>query len=172
MQKFHKGDLVRVAKDLGPTMSHFKRDCDAIVLGSYTDEYGRGMERHDHTYSIFIKNRGGHSWYDEDQLTLVQASRLDLLAEWEAEVTARRTQAGDLDWIFSHGQELIDICPPDTAQALATCLGLGDLCGSHGEYIVFFTNALAVLQEAKPFLATGDKAGWLAHCARVKEHAG
>lgn len=42
-QKFHKGDHVRVAKDLGPRMSHFKNDCDAIVISSYDDKLGGGQ---------------------------------------------------------------------------------------------------------------------------------
>ena len=41
-QKFKKGDYVRVTKNLGPMMSHFKSDCNAIVMGSYNDRYGGG----------------------------------------------------------------------------------------------------------------------------------
>ena len=36
-QKFHKGDVVWVAKDLGSTMAHFTGGCHAVVAGSYTD---------------------------------------------------------------------------------------------------------------------------------------
>lgn len=43
--EFIMGDYVRVAKDLGPTMSHFTSDCDAIVLYSYADIYGVLMEK-------------------------------------------------------------------------------------------------------------------------------
>lgn len=41
--KFHKGDLVHVAADLGMSMDHFAKDIDAIVIGSYRDQYGGGM---------------------------------------------------------------------------------------------------------------------------------
>ena len=41
-QKFKKGDVVWVAKDLGSSMSHFANNCPAIVLYSYESEYGDG----------------------------------------------------------------------------------------------------------------------------------
>ena len=51
MQKFHKGDWVRVAKDLGPSMRHFTANCEAIVIGSYADQYG-GDCREDYTLHL------------------------------------------------------------------------------------------------------------------------
>ena len=52
MQKFKKGDMVRVAKDLGPYMSHFTGDCEAIVMGSYADLFG-GDDRK--SYKLYLK---------------------------------------------------------------------------------------------------------------------
>ena len=80
-QKFHYGDLVRVAKDLGKHMSRFGNDCDAIVISSYKDQYG-GAER-EPSYTLFIKDRGGVSWYYEHQLSLIEKNRVDLLVEWK-----------------------------------------------------------------------------------------
>lgn len=82
MQKFHKGDHVMVAKDLGPNMSHFKSDCEAIVIGSYKDQYGGNNTN---SYTIHIKGRGQTSWYEEHQLTLIRIRAIDLLDEWEDE---------------------------------------------------------------------------------------
>lgn len=40
MQKFNNGDYVHIASDLGIGMEHFTNTCDAIVIGSYDDQYG------------------------------------------------------------------------------------------------------------------------------------
>lgn len=69
MQKFHAGDHVRVAKDLGGCMSHFPSNCDAIVVCSYADRYG-GEDTNN--YSIYIKGLGEISWYYEHQMELIK----------------------------------------------------------------------------------------------------
>lgn len=89
-QKFHKGDLVRIADDLGPHMTHFNAGCEAIVLGSLEDQCvdGYGVDEDEDAlapeYEVFIKGVGPVSWYDEDQLSLVQKSQFRLLGEWRA----------------------------------------------------------------------------------------
>ncbi len=168
MQKFHKGDLVRVAKDQGPGRQAFQGDCEAIVIGSYSDEHGRSMEHHDHKYTIFIQNTGTVSWYGEEHLSLIKGGCLDLLAQWQDDVVATREQEADLDWIFAQGPQILSRCSGATARGLAACLTEKSLWGSHGESLAFQQNALAVLTMAKPFLEKRDKAGWLDHCAKVK----
>jgi hypothetical protein len=76
-QKFFLGDRVRIAKDLGPSMDHFEKDCEAIVMYSYAEQYdGRDVDK----FSLHIlPNRGESSWYYADQLTLIEPNRLDLL---------------------------------------------------------------------------------------------
>lgn len=74
-QKFERGDLVRVAKDLGPSMAHFTADCDAVVLGSYADQYGGGQEWKSDSYGLLLLEENGRpyrssSWYKEGQLTM------------------------------------------------------------------------------------------------------
>lgn len=79
-QKFFKGDLVRVG-DMPISMSHFSGNCDAIVIGTYAERYGAGA-RGSKQYTLYILkhgDRGEVSWYDEDQLTFVEADRFDLL---------------------------------------------------------------------------------------------
>lgn len=72
MQKFFKGDLVRIAKDLGPSMSHFEKDCEAVVMYTYAEAYGPGR-RNETQYSLVLLPSGAQvSWYDEDQLTLIE----------------------------------------------------------------------------------------------------
>ena len=72
---FQRGDLVRIAKDLGPSMRHFKNDCDAIIQYSYGIRYGRGTTGKNDDYSVLYEVRKGHwtscAWYRADQLTLI-----------------------------------------------------------------------------------------------------
>jgi hypothetical protein len=78
-QKFFLGDRVRIAADLGPTMSHFDKDCEAIVWYSYAEQYG-GSGKDLDRFSLFILPNGGSaSWYYADQLTLIEPNRLDML---------------------------------------------------------------------------------------------
>lgn len=164
MQKYQRGDWVSVAKDLGLLMSHFQADCEAIVIGSYADQYGGSNTD---SYTIHIKGGGKCSWYKEDQLTLIESGRLDKLQLWEDEVEAERKQKSDLDWIFSHGQEVLENPHGASIQALANCFGLTNLWGSQGEGYVYYENARRTLMMASPYLQLGDKNGWLAHCEKL-----
>lgn len=78
-QKFHHGDLVRIAKDLGQSMRYFESDRDAIVVGSYSDQYGGDDTK---SYTLHLEGRGPVSWYSEHQLTLIEENRRDLLIKW------------------------------------------------------------------------------------------
>jgi hypothetical protein len=80
-QKFFKGDLVQVG-EMPISMSHFTGNCQAIVLYTYAEQYGRSGSNPHKDYSLFILKRGDRgevAWYHEDQLTLIEADRLDLL---------------------------------------------------------------------------------------------
>lgn len=72
-QKFKRGDRVMIVLTLEPYMSHFPSGVEAIVLGSYRDEFG-GPDIEDTAYSLNIKGHGFVAWYNEDQLTLVKAA--------------------------------------------------------------------------------------------------
>ena len=163
-QKFHKGDWVQIAKDLGPSMSHFTADCEAIVIGSYKDQFG-GPDTT--SYTLYVKGEGETSWYHDHQMTLIKRSRLDKLKQWEVEAKAEEKEKSDLDWIFSHGKEVLKNHHYASVQALAECFGLTDLWGNHGEGFIYYQNIMITLQLAKPFLKSGDKAGWLAHCKKL-----
>lgn len=164
MQKYNKGDLVRISKDLGPSMSHFTSDCDAIVMYTYDEKYGGGNVD---SYCLHLKGRGQVSWYFESQLTLIEKNRNDLLKKWEDEENAESEMKGNLDWIFSHGDEVLAGPHFATVATLAKCFGLTNLWGSRGEGITYFLNAMGTLAMAEPFLKAGDKEGWLNHCATL-----
>lgn len=83
VQKFQKGDLVQITKDLGPSMCHFPNDALAIVL--YSSRKGSVAPEGGNIYALFVEDHGYSAWYEEDQLTLVQSGRDDLLDLWEQE---------------------------------------------------------------------------------------
>lgn len=165
MQKFQKGDWVRVAKDLGAHMSHFTADCEAIVVGSYADKYGGSNTK---SYTLHLKDHGECSWYEEQQLTLIESGRLDKLKQWEDEAEAERQQKSDLDWVFANGEDVLKEPHDASVQALANCFGLTNLWGSRDEGITYYNNAIGTMLLAAPYLKAGDKAGWLAHCDELR----
>lgn len=88
-QIFHRGDHVMIAKDLGPGMSHFTNDAEAIIQYSFRDKYDHGSG--DHKYCIYIKGKGNTSWYEECYLTLIEKRAPDLLDQWEQADRKRRS---------------------------------------------------------------------------------
>lgn len=164
MQKFHKGDWVRIAKDLGWSMKHFTADTEAIVVGSYADQYGG--KNYD-SYTLHIKDQGQSSWYYESQLTLIESGRSDKLAKWQAEQAADIKQKSDLDWIFSNGPAVAEKGYSASIAALAECFGMTNLWGKSGEGFVYYQNALATLELARPYLESNDKDGWLRQCKQI-----
>jgi hypothetical protein len=165
MQKFNKGDHVMVAKDLGSTMSHFQNDCEAIVIGSYADEYGGDNVT---SYTLHIKGSGKCSWYKEHQLELINRNCLDLLEQWETERRKEADIKSNLDWIFDNGKDVLKGAHGASVASLARCFGLDNLWGSRGEGFTYFSNSLLTLQMAKPYLESGYKDGWLKYCADLE----
>ena len=68
---------MHIATDLGPTMRHFPNNVDAIVVGSYADQYN-GSNHQSYTLCLLDQRGRGYnqvSWYKESQLTFVNADR-------------------------------------------------------------------------------------------------
>ena len=160
-QQFHKGDWVRVAKDLGDSMRHFPADCEAIVIGSYKDQFGGGNTNN---YTLYLKNHGECSWYQTHQLTLIKQGRTDLLKQWKAKINAEIRKKSDLDWIFRNGPDVLNHPTGASIEALAACFGMTNLWGNHGEGFIYYENAMMTLHLAAPYLKNKDKAGWLSLC--------
>ena len=93
-QKFFEGDLVRVAKDLGPTMFHFPCDQEAVVIGSYADKYGARDEHHMREYELYLLEYATEvSWYRENQLELIRINAYDRLPDSHPLVQKRKAIA-------------------------------------------------------------------------------
>ena len=168
-QKFPDGSLVQIADDLGESMSHFTSGVRAIVCHTFAGKYGGN----DHSkYSMYLEGHGESAWYKEDQLTLIDLDRADLLDTWKAAAEVLHTRYGDLDWIFANVKPDGGQVPASSVEALAKCLGVAvaDLWGPNGEGLAYFTNCRKVLHLAAEFLRNGDKGGWLEYCktAEVK----
>jgi hypothetical protein len=83
---FRCSDHVRIADDLGYSMSHFTKGCEAIVQYSYFDCFGHGSKTE---YCVLLKGSGSCSWYREDQLTLIAQQQNALHVQWIEELPPR-----------------------------------------------------------------------------------
>ena len=67
-QKFPRGSRVRIADDLGVSMSHFKSGVDATVEYVHAHAYGGSDVK---SYSLNIDDCGSVAWYYESQLSAI-----------------------------------------------------------------------------------------------------
>jgi len=102
VQKFFKGDLVQVG-EMPIYMRHFDGNCKAIVLYTYEELYGRSGDKRQQYSLHLLPSRGEVSWYEEDQLTLIEPERFDLLPKssvhrkvWEANKARNEQLTGEL----------------------------------------------------------------------------
>lgn len=176
MQKFHKGDHVKVACDYStgfmisdgeskPILSEWAGK-EAIVIASYSDQFGVKDSGGD--YTLHIKGQGEVSWFCEKSLILIEYGRIYLLEAWEAEKETERKEKADIDWIFTNGDDVITNPHGASIETLAECFGMTNLWGKHGEGFIYYQNAMATLGMAAPFLKSGDKEGWLELCEKMR----
>jgi hypothetical protein len=69
-QKFPCGSRVRVSNTLAPNKSHFHAGVNATVEYTYAHAYG-GSNTKD--YKLNIDGIGSVAWYQEEELTLIEA---------------------------------------------------------------------------------------------------
>ena len=67
-QKYHVGERVMIAKDLGPMMRHFPKGKAATVMYTYAHMYGGDNID---SYSLDVDGIGEISWYEEWQLSSI-----------------------------------------------------------------------------------------------------
>lgn len=157
-QKFKKYDLVMIDKDLGQSMSHFVSGIEAIVMGSYADQYGGGDTN---SFTLYIKGQGETSWYYENQLSLIKSDAEDIYLQWKSDHEKRHEELSSLDYIFSHPSEFEKGINGASAVALGKVLGINDFYGGTGEGFVFYENAMNIYHFAKPYIMASDKDGFI-----------
>lgn len=165
-QKFHAGDLVQVADNLGSEMSHFTGGCRAVVIGSYADQYGSDNT---HSYTLHLEGQGQCSWYEEGQLTLIEAGAHELVKQWKDELHKKLAMQSNRDWIFEHAKEVIERGIGASIDSLGADLGCANMWGRNGEGITLYSNRMVAIRLATPFLKSGDKTGWLEFCEHFKK---
>lgn len=70
-KKFAIGDVVHIAKILGPSMQRFTADKDAVVMNTYGTEFGDGKVTLNDGYGLYIRGEGYSAWYHAHQLTKI-----------------------------------------------------------------------------------------------------
>jgi uncharacterized protein YoxC len=103
-QKFHRGDVVHIVKDLGESMSHFTADKDVVILGSYADQFG-GTDTESYTV-LFIEDGNESSWYHERQLTFLRHEGEEFIKKIQSDRENYDKKVSQLDWIVSNWKEI------------------------------------------------------------------
>lgn len=134
-QKFKRGNLVRIAKNLGSMMSHFDNDKDAIIVGSYADQFGGDNTK---SYTLMFVDTGGKcSWYQEHQLTLIDEGGEHLFEQAEKNRKCISEQDTNLSYILSN---LDGGLSSESILLLFDMLGYNTSFHSNGEYFVLFSD--------------------------------
>lgn len=82
-----------------PWMSHFECDTEAVIIGSYADQFGGGD--HDGDYTVMLPDGNESSWYEEDQLTLIDEGGEHLIKKGEEKQRLRSQKNTDMRYIIS-----------------------------------------------------------------------
>jgi len=135
-QKFKRGNLVHIAKDLGSMMSHFESDKDAIIVGSYADQYGGSKTD---SYTVMFPDTGGESsWYMEPQLTLIDEGGEHLFEEAKKNRERISKQNTDINYIVSKLDE--GSLSSESILFLFDMLGHDTSFNRNGEFYVLFSD--------------------------------
>lgn len=154
LQKFQRGDVVRIAKDLGSSMAHFENDQDAIVMGSYADQYG-GDNVDD--WTVMLSRTGGEtSWYHTRQLALLWHGGESEIQRVKFERSKREATQKDINWIVANWLTIRETPPAAIMARLMELIGITNPSGFHGEGLVYYSNMMATYNLLDPILSTGD----------------
>jgi ribosomal protein S24E len=133
-QKFKRGNLVHIAKDLGSMMSHFENDKDVIIVGSYAEQYGGNNTK---SYTVMFPDTGEEcSWYEEHQLTLIDEGGEHLFEEAKKNRERISEQNTDINYIVSKLDE--GSLSSESILLLFDMLGHNTSFHRNGEFFVLF----------------------------------
>lgn len=153
-QQFHRGDIVHIAKNLGPSMAHFDSDKDAIVIGSYADQYGGHCDTPEYTL-MFLEDGNECSWYYESQLTLIRHGCEDDITALKLKRAKLKKEQSDIEWIVVNWNTIRESTPGPSACALMRLIGITNPWphGEGWEYMMNWRKTFVVLD---PVLSSGD----------------
>ncbi len=155
-QQFHRGDVVHIAADLGPTMSHFTSDVDAIVMYSYAERYGGSDVG---SYSVMFCDDGSEcAWYHPHQFTLLRHGGQEEIDRVLAAKEVRVKQECELGWIVANWPTFKErgSYPGASMMYLMRRVGIAEPWGNHGEGYVYHANAMGTVEFLDPIMSTGD----------------
>ena len=158
-QKYHRGDVVFVGTMSDEEgMGHFPGDQEAIVMGSYADQYGGGPSCEDHYTLLFTGSGGESSWYYDHHLTFIRHGGESEIEAVHAKRAGQDAHDANLDWIVSNWNSIRERPPMASLFALAALSGYSpdDLWGKHGEGIDLWSNTTQIHRAFDPVLLGGD----------------
>jgi hypothetical protein len=146
-QNFHRGDLVMVKGG--------HRDGEALVIGSYADQYGPGGYRPHETYTLLFTDDGSEiSWFDDEQLTMIRQAEKDAITVVKERREKQIAEQSELPWIVANWD------PKEMSgaslESIFTACGGGSMWGRNGEGIQWYENALKIMALFDDVMKTGD----------------
>lgn len=153
-QKFKRGDVVHIAANLSCAMSHFEKDKDVVILGSYADQFG-GSNTKD--YSVMFLDTGDEvSWYHEKQFTFLRYEGEKIIEKIRKTREEYDTKVSQLNWIIANWENIKHSTPHASAVKLMALVGITKPFGEHGEYWDFCQHWQLTYKLLDPILSTGD----------------
>lgn len=155
MTKFKRGDVVRVADDLGPQMSHFRSGEDAVVMGSYRDQFGHG--RGPDNYTVMFLDGAEHSWYPACTLAILRHEDEVFIEGIKAAAKELEAVQSQLPWIVENWPGIREKGVPGASMAtLMKGVGITDPWGPQGEGFCYHQNAQLTMALLDDVLKTGS----------------
>lgn len=134
MQKFKRGNLVRVVKTGCTYKGNLSVDKEAVILGSYADLYG-GTNIYD--YSIIFTDDGNEcAWFDKLQLILLDEGGEHLIEK--AKETQAKTKAKNRDMKYVSEKIETESISAESILFLFEMLGIHSSFNHNGEYFILF----------------------------------
>jgi hypothetical protein len=159
LQRFKRGNIVKIADKLEPYMSHFPAGVTAIVLGSYCDQFHYHTNQPCHqsdgySYTLLFESGGESSWYPERHLSLVSAGSEQEIVRIRTACESAEAYQTDLKWIVENWPNIKHDVPGATANYLMARIGIDRPWGLHGEGIIYYRNWHRTLNFLDPILSS------------------
>lgn len=138
-QKFKKNSVVRIADDLGDSMSHFPNGELAVVEYSYAERFWGNDTK---SYSLYLEDRGSVAWYHEEQLEFVSEDGEALIEQWKNE--AAKKKEIESDWENAYDKNPPKLPDNTVIHLWENVMGYGSIWGRNGEGFNALINGIIV----------------------------